>query len=325
MAKRGKMQPAEMTLTFPIGALSADPGYTLATVDLSQCASIVNRRFYRQGLNWAVAGFTLHTANSAAQGTVDISRLPSTWVVSAAWEKTMRMWLKQQNEAIEDAGLESAIARFRDFKIHMDTTHAKSEFVNNYIPYVRTNDGASWQPYLTGEWEESRIVLPNSGGSQFSLHMIGANNGVPNQSKGMIKAYEESRAVPHSPDPDVPPGAGTGLFVEMFDDGDNNTAVTNNATGTNDELPYSQFEYPGNENNADGLVFHDTLALTTTSVSGKTKCAGSMFPAGLIRFRIDNELRALTELGQRLPVAWIQIHLVPGSHRGYMAQTMLEM
>jgi len=79
-----------MALTFPITTVGTN---TMKTIDLSQCASLVNRRFYRQGLNWAVAGFTLHS--TAGTGSISISRLPQTWVTSQAWEKTMRIWLRQ--------------------------------------------------------------------------------------------------------------------------------------------------------------------------------------------------------------------------------------
>ena len=73
MARKNKrtsnIEPAEMTLNFPIGTITGST--TMKTIDLSQCASIVNRRFYRQGLNWAVAGFTLHA--DAGAGSIGIT------------------------------------------------------------------------------------------------------------------------------------------------------------------------------------------------------------------------------------------------------------
>ena len=49
-----KIEPAVQTMTFVI---DADPssGVAYRFVDLSQCASLLNRRFYRQGINWAVS------------------------------------------------------------------------------------------------------------------------------------------------------------------------------------------------------------------------------------------------------------------------------
>ena len=53
-------------------------------IDLSQVASLVNRRFYRQGLNWAVGGFKFLTS-PGFEGQLLISKLPNTWVMSNAW------------------------------------------------------------------------------------------------------------------------------------------------------------------------------------------------------------------------------------------------
>ena len=183
-SKQMSIDPSEMTLNFPI--LSIDESTRMKTIDLSQCASIANRRFYRQGLNWAVAGFTLHTAGSK-QGSIGITRLPSTWVCSQGWEKTMRIWLRQHNEAIDEAGMQSAVARFRDFKIHMDKTHVDSTFSSNFLPYVRTNSGLAWQQMIPGEWNNSLVVVPNQGGTagntqEYSLHMIGDDDGAPSRS-----------------------------------------------------------------------------------------------------------------------------------------------
>ena len=318
-----KTQPAEMTLTFPIFTVGTN---TMKTVDLSQCVSIVNRRFYRQGLEWAVAGFSLHATSGS--GSVSISKLPSTWVVSGAWEKMMRHWLKQQNEAVEEGGLQSAVARYRDFKIYMDKTHVDDGFGDNYLPYSRDNGGTGWTQYLPGEWNNSLIVIPNESGvsgntQEFSVHMIGDNDPAPSQSKGIIKAYMDSRGVPQSPDPATQPNPipETNIFAQMFDDGQNKEEILDNAIDRNDNLPYDQLEYPGGAGNANGLIFHDQMTISTTTVSGRTSAAGGTFPCGLIRFRVDPGLAAQ----QGEPVAWINVHLVPGNHRGYLAEPMTEM
>ena len=49
-SKKRKLEPAVQTLAFTV------PSGT-QTVDISQAASLVNRRFYRQGINWVVSGF----------------------------------------------------------------------------------------------------------------------------------------------------------------------------------------------------------------------------------------------------------------------------
>jgi hypothetical protein len=211
MARRtsNKIQPAEMTVQLLTPAVPAGTVGSF-TADLSQIASLVNRRFYRQGINWAVAGIKILTANT---GTVAVSKLPNTWVTSNAWEKAFRAWNKQQMDAIEDAGAESAVARFRDFKIHADATHVQAGFAGNLLPY----DGAfPPAPFAAGEWESSLIVLPNADLDPVSgartepresfLHMVGANEVLTATlaSRGIIEGYADSRAYPQSPDPVSP-------------------------------------------------------------------------------------------------------------------------
>lgn len=311
-----KMQPAVYTITTSTTTVAAGTTGKF-TLDLSQMASTINRRFYRQGLNWAVGGFKILTAPSVV-GSVSVEKLPNTWVVSGAWEKTMRTWLRQQNEAIDEAGLESAVARFRDFKIHMDKTHVDDTFGNNLLPL-----DAAGNAYLLGEWNNSLVVVPNSSGvpgntQEYSIHMIGDNDPAPAQSKGMIKAYAESRSTPQSPDPVSLPGAETSLFVEMFDTGQDQSDIVDNAIDRNDNLPYDQLEYPGGVGNAPTLAIHDISNITGTTVGGITRLKGGNFPCGLIRFNWQN-------LSPTSANITILIDLVPGPHRGYLCQPMTEM
>ena len=323
MARRtsNKIQPAALTVTTNTSTVA--PGAVGEfTIDLSQVCSLLNRRFYRQGLNWAVAGFKIFTS-PGIQGSVTIKQLPNTWVTSNAWEKGMRTWLRQQDEAIEDAGLESAVARFRDFKIHMDKTHVDDTFAANLLPLDGQLPAA--QPYAVGEWNNSLVVVPNDGGvagntQEFSLHMVGADDPAPAQSKGLIKAYSESRSFPQSPDPVTPVGAETSLFVEMFDTGMNQEEVVDNAIDRNDNLPYPQEDYPGGDVQAPSLAIHDVVSISATTIGGISRGKGGNFPCGLIRFDWANAADSSTSSN----IA-IQIDLVPGNHRGYLCEPMTEM
>ena len=149
-SKQRKLEPAVQTITFTLP--NGD-----STVDLSQCASLVNRRFYRQGINWVVAGFRFFKPGATpATGTgVSVSRLPNTWVMANAWEKTFRHWQDLNKRAIE-AG-ESLPGRFTDFKVYMDATHHTAGQGANLLPVDSTATAAT-----AGEWEYSKIVFPNT-------------------------------------------------------------------------------------------------------------------------------------------------------------------
>ena len=118
--RMNKIEPAVQTMTFA----TASPGSGVrgrSYIDLSQVASLVNRRFYRQGINWAVAGFKV---TSLQPGAVNIMKLPNTWVMSNSWEKGFRAWQKMINEAVAEA--DSIRPRFLDFKVYADADHHAS-------------------------------------------------------------------------------------------------------------------------------------------------------------------------------------------------------
>jgi len=105
----------------------------------------------------------------------------------------------------------------------------------------------------------------------------------------------------------------------MFDVGNDTTEITENATDRNDDLPYDQVNYPGGETN-----FQDTEVLgfafinnsASTSI-GQASIPGSNFPCGLIKLS--------SQMAGDAAYYNIQVHLVPGHHRGYLAEPMTEM
>ena len=310
MAKKRmpSVQPAVYELYVPTGTIPAQ-GQLSEYIDLSQITSIVNRRFMRQGLNWAVGSFTV-LSQPAMQGSIAISKLGTNWQTGGSWEKTMRHWLKQQNEALEDAGAQSVTARFRDYKIHMDDEHVANGFANNLMPF------SSIGTFVPGEWEASQIVIPNDGApgvtNEYVLKMYGASDVT---SKGILEGYVLSRSVPQTPDPSTTGSADQSWLSEMINVGDSEDSVLVNAQYNNRNLPYNQNLYPGQAGNGEGPMFHHVSYISGTTVGGTTHIQGGNFPCGLIKLDMQNE----TDVTQNLV---IQINLVPGPHRGYLCEKM---
>ena len=307
MAKRrsaGKIQPAPLELGFEIPSGSS-------YIDLSQCASLINRRFYRQGLNWAVAGFKLYSS-SGVVGQLEIQKIPQTWVASNAWEKCFRAWKRQQDEALADGNNESIRAAFNDFKIHMDADHITAGFGANLIPVTYS--------LLNSEWESSQIVIPNFGAPGVNyepyFHMVGDDVPGIGGSLGMIKAYANSRSVPQSPDPSVPANvlSNENFLNMMFDVGDNNEDVMDNLQKNND-LPYDQIDYPGADVQSPILHPFDLMKISATSIGSISSISGTNFPCGLIKIVSSADTGSFT----------LQVSLVPGPNRGYLTQPMTEM
>ncbi len=324
-SKMKKIEPSVQTLLFTGAEIESDEDKTVF-IDLSQCASIANRRFYRQGLNRAVSSIRVIARPSSLDDTVycpvTVQKLPNTWVLSNAWEKGFRAWQRQQRDTLEDGTQESVKAKFNDFKIFMNDLHHSAGFSKNLLPRDSLDNEAN-----PGEWEASQIVIPNYGapGVNYEPYImaVGDDVGGAGGAFSLIKAYENSRSVPQSPDPIIPGGVlnTDNIYRAMFDVGDNNEDVLENVVGKNDELPYDQLSYPGSDINLSGLEFHDEAVISRTTVSSTLHLKGGNFPCGLIGVRFNN-----FATGKAQKVYWdIIVDLVPGNHRGYLCEPMTEM
>ena len=318
-----KIQPVPLKLNYIMPAAQ-----TVGYIDLAKDVSMFARKFIRQGHMFGIANVRVTMAPAAVAATgsaVYVSTMQQNWCVSNAWHKSFAMWNKQQLEAMEESGSESALARFRDFKVYLEKQH---QVIGNLDP-VQLGPGSTVGPFpspvvtgpspLPGEWQYSQIVIPNDGAvgvtTNYSLTMHGADTA---STKGMVLGYSESRSVPQSPDP-VGPSVQTSWMQEMFDVGDNNQAVTSRAQDANDELPYDQLEYPGADVN---LVDPENKAWcfnrSTVGVN-QFNLGGMVAPCGLIK--IDQLYADATSVTPLL----IEIELLPGDSRGYLLGPMQDM
>jgi len=314
------MEPAVQKMFFNLdtGYVNPEnPNITHYFLDISQCASIMNRRAYRQGLQWAVAGMKIYDVDSS---TYFVNKLPETWMFGNGWEKVFRAWDRQQREALQDGDQEGVRARFNDFKIFASKEHLANGIARNLLPV----DGTGNTKALPGEWEASQIVIPNFGapGVNYEPYItgVGPNVGGIGGAYSIIQLYEDSRATPQSPDPSVPADVtnNNNILNLLFDVGDNNQDVMQNAVGKNDELPYLQEEYPGGVTQLPALERHAIGFVTPSTVGGRTGFDGGVFPCGLIEI-----IRKTPSPSSTTPA--LELVLMPGPHRGYMAETMLEM
>lgn len=326
-------------------------------LDLSQVASIANRRFYRQGLNWAVAGMQIRSAPLVAPAdnsyvpkiNILVQKLPNTWVMSNAWEKSFRAWQKMNREALAETP--SIKPKFLDFKIYADKFHHEQKFDKNLLPrsfeYDSTNQAFTVNTAKPGEWVASKVSIPvtTPAGSidvgetsEFEFIAVGANypgtNGDHN-AVSLIEGYASSRGLPYTEDPNAPGDAmDTGgatpenWISAMFNEGTNvDRNVLDDMITENNQAPYpfegmdlltTDTQYPGGANQLPGLELHDALEVTSTTIGSITNIPGGNFPCGLIAFTIGNDTANAITVS-------LQLTLVPGNHRGYLAESMTEM
>jgi len=333
--RRNKIQPSEMTLTF--ATATGAPGTTVTSfIDLSQVASLVNRRFYRQGINWAVAGFkilgpSLATGQSA-KAEIAIEKLPNSWVMSNAWEKSFRTWNKMNKEALDEA--DSVKGRFLDFKIYADSDHHQAGFGANLLP-VNAGGAAT-----VGEWIPSEIRVPNGSITvPFELVAVGDNYPGISPATGidavsLIQGYANSRALPSESDPNTPADAtdAIGLSPEnwmssLSNEGTNQDSEVLTDITAYDQPPYPYENdgtavttmYPGGGTQMPALMIHDQARMSSTTIGGTTFMKGGNFPCGLIKL---SHLVHAESISHNIVV---QVDLVPGKHRGYLCESMTEM
>lgn len=315
---RRKLQPAVMQMEFTI---PQDESY----IDLALAASILNRRGYKQQMTtWAVAQFELF---ATGQGTVNILKLPETWVMQNAYTKSKALWHRMQDQVLDTEP--DIQGKYADFKIGMDADHVAQSIQDSsntsgriLTPKVIDGTGAlvlTDADFNTGvqpiaDWDFSKLQIPNDPASgitsEYTMHAVGADTA---SSKGLIAGYELSRARPNQIDPSVTDG---GWMNDLFDDGEQLEEIRDDLNTDNDRAPYpvgistgGPAYYPGGANELSGLQQHSFCNFTNTTVSGKNTIMGGVFGCGLMK--INNQTGA--------DVSMI-IHLVPGNHRGYMVE-----
>ncbi len=335
-SKKGrKIEPSALSMVFETTAGAAlDNKY----IDLSQCASLMNRRFYRQGINWVVRDIKIMNVEPVPSGPaaqVVIGKLPNTWVMSNAWTKGFKTWQKMNREALQEA--QSVRPKFLDFKIYADQDHCNAGFGANLLPRAL----AVGTTATAGEWIPSKYVVPNTavpaGVNNFEVKAVGANYGAGSASGlaavSLIEGYAASRGLPDIEDPNTPDDAAdaSGATPEnwmsaLFNEGTTqDDQVLTDMITENNEAPYP-FEndgthtdtmYPGGANQLSGLEMHDFEQVSSTTIGGTTRFKGGNFPCGLIKVGTFGFAEGTNII--------VQVNLVPGDHRGYLCEPMLEM
>lgn len=336
-----KIEPSVMTFTFATDPTSAGTTQT-NFIDLSQVASLLNRRFYRQGLNWAVSGIKFLVAGGST-GSVQVQKLPNTWVMKNAWMKGFENWRERIDEAFGTDGVEDSEVkgRFLDFKIYADADHHQRGFVTvaglgNLLPIDALGNTAA-----QGEWLSAKIRLENGAGASVGHEVIAVGPNYPGISAAtalnavsLIDGYAASRRLPEIRDPNTPGDLDdtAGTLAENWmrgmqtRGGNNDEFIIRDVTGY-DLTPYP-FEndgthadtmYPGGANQLPGLQIHDIVNYTGTTIGAQAYSKGGSFPCGLIKLRHEVPAGGLTHN------LVIQVDLVPGEHRGYLAEPMGDM
>jgi len=235
----------------------------------------------------------------------------NTWVVHNAWKKAYAHWIAQQRNARRLIG-QSAKPTWEDFKVYLDDAHRAGTSLG-----VLAGDGGA---VGTGEWDYSRLVWEADDNSidRPYLHIIGGD--VSTTDWGLILGYQQSRATVQPEDPDLPQEYSNNMYAKLATD-ENVVAdeVASDMEENNDEPPYDQDDYPGNDTNSDAPWLQDFAIASSTVPVGTVP--GFVAQCGLIKLQLIGHDVADGAAGTA-PSTTIQVHLVPGNYKGVAALPM---
>ncbi len=283
-------------------------------IDIAADLSRINRRAYRQGMQYAIGKIEFCFLGQPADATLvqlTAKTAGNTWVVHNAWKKGQAHWLAQQRNARKLIG-QSGKPSYEDFKVYLDDAHRTGNIVT-----AIASDGVA---VGSGEWDYSKFVWENDDNSieEAYAHIIGGDVGSTSD-VGLILAYQESRATVQATDPELPNEYSNNLYAHLATDENLvSDEVAQNMEDENDEPPYDQDDYPGNDTNSDAPWIQSTKIANAAMPNGVL--GGFIAECGLINLKLDGYTAAGANTGA--PGAFVWVTLVPGKYKGVAAAPM---
>jgi len=301
--KYKKSNPTQMRLSFECD------GGTTQFIDIARALSVINRKFYRQGVYYYVNSVEVYNNES---GVIDLHTLPDTWVTKNAWNRGFQLF--QKMNAMTNLPV-AAITKpkYHDFKVFFNSTH-KSRGSLDPVMTTINNGSATYSP---DEWDYARFVSAdddqdgNAEADDFYVHMLGGHVGSSSNwdSVGLIKSYAESRTT-------VPVYDAINNVIEItdpllnifdFSSEEQMNDIIENLVNDNDQPPYDQNAYVGEISTS---MQHVARIGTEVGVGRVGRAAGFCVPMGLLCVDPWD-----VSTGYRLV-----LNLAPGTYHGVYAE-----
>lgn len=305
-----KMEPAVTSLIYemPVG--------TSRYIDIAADLSRLNRKMFRQGYQYVVAGITV-TDDVGVTSALDVQirTAGNTWITHNAWSKGCALWHEMQQEVLADNP--SVKGKWHDYKVFLTENQASANTISAL-------NGAAGPWPAGAEWNTSTYVLPqhdvDAAGNvlpaeEWVACLVGPDDAA-NKRFSLVKAYEESRATVQDVAPNVPLALPNSFYLKLMDDGSQDPELAEVIRDENERPPYPNGpgEYPGSS----GFTFAE--ALTTVARGVKNDFTPTMTLPGFTAECGLVLVSATRSAG--VESCRLQIHLVPGNYRGVMALPM---
>jgi hypothetical protein len=312
-----KVEPAVTSLFYEMPTSDVGVG---RYIDVFSDLSRLNRKLIRQGYQLAVGGVTItDDVDVTTPLEVNISTAGNTWITHNAWTKGYSLWNQMNQEVIDDNP--SVQGKWADFKVRLTENQATANTI-----FALNGASGAWP--VGAEWQYSTFVVPQHDvnivtglvepAEEWTACLVGPDD-VPNKRFSLVKAYEESRATVQDRAPNVPVALPDSFYLKLTDDGSQDPELAAVIIDANDQPPYPMGpgEYPGSES------FGFTGAMTRVARGVKNDFTPTMslpgFTAecGLLYVTASRPVGLVSYANTR-----IQIHLVPGTYKGIMANKM---
>lgn len=315
-----KLQPAirhlRYLLTHNTGAPNNDDSHF---IDIARDLSALNRRSYRQGKVYHIAGITVHDTDTNPTW-VKIGAAPDTWMTRNAWYKGFKLWMAMNEQVTENpTGLASIEGKYADYKVFLSRNHITHYDAGTDVagPHSLAEEEIG-----RGEWEYSKYFLPREGGSgspdydETNITLLGPNNGSLGSftSVGLLAGYEETRALPQSAEPSVPGSVDVSWQTNLFDMGDVFDDIAGELMDANDAPPYARVDYTGGANQG-GTNPWVGPALIGQTFTTSTIQVGRVGPLSAICGLLEVVTRSDTSNN----VIGLTVELMPGQYKGVAA------
>lgn len=218
-------------------------------IDLWRSMSAQERKLFRQGQVAHVMGGLLKDSDDDT--VVEINVAPDTWVTRTAWRRGKAIYDAMVTRALEGTG--RVKGKYHDYRVYLNNamgagTVLPVDAANNTIP----SGEWGWSEHHSEDvdWSDAQIGTPgyiNRQADSFYVQLCGEHIGTGGNwvRVGLIQSWIQSRALPDSDDPDLPPQIATDPLVNLFDSADNVDEIIASLDSIGDRPPYDVDEHFG--------------------------------------------------------------------------------
>lgn len=294
-----KIQPAQRTLIYT--GTPSSGGLTF-DIDLARDLSALNRRLYRQGMQYYVQSVELARGDTGIS-IMTVQTAGDTWMVHNAWKKGFKLWKSQQNDV--ERVMPGLQGKWADFKIELDDNSSTLA-----VPVA-----GDMGTIVTDEWNLSNFVWDDDGTERSpTFCLIGAS--AVTSKIGLIQEYHISRQQ-IEPGPSGITEASDSIYAKSLGTDEMSDVLVDVIEFDNDIPPYDLDEMVGGDTVADAPFTQDVVVASTAQ---KAVTSGFTAECGLLRVNIGS---VQADGSTASDVAhMVKVVLAPGPYKGVMAAPM---